>query len=117
MLEKQVKEQVTAIEKQEEAKMLGTIVVPINVKELKDRLPKANYKEPSTKRSPSIGALEKHEELEESKTPGSQPRRYSIGREDSSKQERNYNKYEYSPVILARAEVNQRVNDKPIKIP
>jgi hypothetical protein len=120
MLEKQVKEELSGIDEQESAKMLGTIVLPRNLKVLTDRLPKANYNKTPMKRSPSIGALEKREALEENKIPRYQPRRYSIERDDNSKQnpnQHNYRRYGYNPVIQARAEVNQGGNDKAIKIP
>jgi len=117
MLEKEVKEQLTKVEKQGPAKMLGTIAFPKNIEALAGRLPKANYKEASIKRSPSIGALEKLEVLEDNKMPRCQTGRNSIGREDNSKQERNYRRYGCNPVIEARAELNQGVNDKRIKMP
>lgn len=117
MLEKQAMEQLVGVDDKESATMLGTIVLPRNLKVLTDRLPKANYnKTPMHKtpmhRSPSIGALEKHEVIEESKIPRFQPRRYSIERaEEGDYQGRQ--RYG-NPIIQGKGELNK---DLPSKVP
>lgn len=58
-LEKLAKE-VTVGEEDQSAKMLGTIIVPENLKVLEERLPKANYKTP-TKKPASVGRCENEE--------------------------------------------------------
>lgn len=59
VLEKLVKEVVVGGEDQS-AKMLGTIMVPRNLKVLEERLPKANYKA-TTKKPASVGRCENEE--------------------------------------------------------
>eukprot|EP00826_Nyctotherus_ovalis_P035335 TRINITY_DN3031_c0_g1_i11.p1 TRINITY_DN3031_c0_g1~~TRINITY_DN3031_c0_g1_i11.p1 ORF type:complete len:420 (-),score=104.82 TRINITY_DN3031_c0_g1_i11:112-1371(-) len=115
MLEKQARELLAGVGEQESANMLGTIMLPRNLKVLTDRLPKANYKTPM-KRSPSIGALEKKEAAEENKIPRYQQRRYSIerGEDPQTKQEgQHHRKYGYNPVVQARAELNRVSYEKP----
>lgn len=119
IIEKLAKTELSEVQGEEASKMLGTILLPKNLKVLTDRLPKPNYKTP-IKRCPSIGSLERPAAIEENKVPKLQSRRYSVERHNEGARadqensiQQNYRRYGCNPVIQARAELNQAAHEKP----
>ena len=120
ILEKQAQALFSDMGDNNSANMLGTILLPHNLNVLNNRLPKANYNGPM-KRSPSIGAIRANNKEEEKKA--FPTRRYSFSKNESNEpvpgsvsnnpNQPSYNKrYGPSPVIQARAEINQLARDK-----